>query len=421
MNIWLIQIGEPLPIDNKGRDRLYRTGLLAKYLTEAEHSVLWWTSDFYHQQKRIRFGKDESIKLENGMELRLLHTIPYYKNISFRRIINHFHLAKIFWREANRISSPDIILSSYPSIELCKEAVKYGIKKRVPVVVDIRDLWPDIFTDIVTDKRVKKIIRFLCIPYFHSAKFVFKNAYAITGTTEEYISWGLKYADRIQTELDRAFPFAYPELSPTEHEIKLAEQRWKQKGLDKNRFIICFFGTLGWQFDYIPILDAANRLKNTNVLFVICGSGDYLKKVKQKARLYKNIIFPGWVSEIEIWLLMRYAKIGLAPYTINKNFLFNLTNKPVEYLSAGLPVLSSINGVLGSLLRTNKCGMVYGTSGKKLAEFVTELKTNVTLYENMSRNAQKLFTEKFSTSTVYPKMIKYLEEIILKFRKYKLC
>ena len=38
-----------------------------------------------------------------------------------------------------------MIYVSYPIIEYAASAVKYGIKNHVPVIVDIRDLWPDIF------------------------------------------------------------------------------------------------------------------------------------------------------------------------------------------------------------------------------------------------------------------------------------
>lgn len=416
MKIWLIQVGEPLPIDNKGRDRLYRTGLLANYLIEAGHKVVWWTSDFYHQKKMNRFGEDKTIELKNGLKIILLHSIPYYKNISLGRVFNHWHLAIKFRNKARQYNPPDIILASYPTIELCVEAVKYGLEYNVPVVVDVRDLWPDIFLD-VGPKILKPMLRIACRPFFKWAKYVFKNAYAITGVTEEYVEWGLKYGNRRQSDLDRSFPFGYPEYVPSEKEMSIAEKKWKDFGLDKSKYIISFFGTLGRQFDFNPVFEAADKLADTDILFVICGSGDNLENLKRKAQFYKNIIFPGWVSKAEIWLLMRYAKIGLAPYVNHKNFLLNLPNKPIEYFSAGLPVLSSIDGVLGNLLKKYNCGMVYGHSAEGLVECIVKLKNNPSLYKTLSQNARKLFEEKFSADRVYPAMVKYLEEVVINFRK----
>ena len=40
---------------------------------------------------------------------------------------------------------PDIIVVSLPTIEFSYEACRYGEKNNVPVIVDVRDLWPDSF------------------------------------------------------------------------------------------------------------------------------------------------------------------------------------------------------------------------------------------------------------------------------------
>ena len=50
MHIWLIQIGEPLPLGN--RTRLMRTGLLAEQFLARGHTVLWWASAFEHHRPR---------------------------------------------------------------------------------------------------------------------------------------------------------------------------------------------------------------------------------------------------------------------------------------------------------------------------------------------------------------------------------
>ena len=44
---------------------------------------------------------------------------------------------------------PDLILCSYPTIELSVEAVRYGRTHGIPVVLDVRDLWPDIVLDLL--------------------------------------------------------------------------------------------------------------------------------------------------------------------------------------------------------------------------------------------------------------------------------
>jgi hypothetical protein len=53
MRVWLITVGEPLPLDGPG-ERMLRTGILAAFLAARGHEVVWWSSSFDHVRKRQR-------------------------------------------------------------------------------------------------------------------------------------------------------------------------------------------------------------------------------------------------------------------------------------------------------------------------------------------------------------------------------
>lgn len=95
MRIWLITIGEPLPIDSSN-ERLYGTGVLANLLIEKGHEIIWWTSTFDHIRKRQRFNMNSSIDINNYFKIKLLHSVTYKKNVSINRIINHYMIARKF-------------------------------------------------------------------------------------------------------------------------------------------------------------------------------------------------------------------------------------------------------------------------------------------------------------------------------------
>jgi len=78
-----------------------------------------------------------------------LYSLKYKKNVSIERIINHHILAYKFSKLAELEVQPDVVLCSYPTIELSLVATKYGKRKNVPVIIDVRDLWPDNFLDMV--------------------------------------------------------------------------------------------------------------------------------------------------------------------------------------------------------------------------------------------------------------------------------
>jgi hypothetical protein len=129
LRIWLITIGEPLPIDG-ANDRLHRSGMLAILLVSKGHEVVWWTSTFDHARKKQRFNIDTSIEINDCFNIRLLRSVNYKKNMSINRIINHYMLARKFSKLARLESRPDIILCSFPPIELSVVATRYGKERK---------------------------------------------------------------------------------------------------------------------------------------------------------------------------------------------------------------------------------------------------------------------------------------------------
>ena len=94
MNIWLIQIAEPLPISNDVRKM--RTSMLADELIRRRHEVTWWTSAFDHFEKSWLFNKEKELEYEDNFRIQLLKGIGYRKNVSIRRIIDHRLIARKF-------------------------------------------------------------------------------------------------------------------------------------------------------------------------------------------------------------------------------------------------------------------------------------------------------------------------------------
>ncbi len=92
MRVWLIKIGEPLPIDGDG-EWVMRSGLIARSLEEAGHHVVWWSDTFSHAEKRLRCAGTASVRVSDGLELMLLHGGTYARNVSFARWIHHKRVA----------------------------------------------------------------------------------------------------------------------------------------------------------------------------------------------------------------------------------------------------------------------------------------------------------------------------------------
>jgi glycosyltransferase involved in cell wall biosynthesis len=237
--------------------------------------------------------------------------------LSFKRILDHRQIAGKFSALARREErKPDIILASLPTIELSLAAVRHGRENGVPVVLDIRDMWPDIFVEAVP-VVLRPLARILLIPMFRDARTACAGATAITGAIEGFVPWGLKRGGRLRTGLDRAFPMGYVTRPPADQQILAAERHWDGLGVleeDAHR-TLCFIGTLGRQFDIETVLSAATECSRQNLFwrFVFCGASDRLEEYKKKAQGVGNVFFPGWVNSAQIHVLMRRPAVGLNP------------------------------------------------------------------------------------------------------------
>jgi glycosyltransferase involved in cell wall biosynthesis len=257
---------------------------------------------------------------------------------------------------------------------------------------------------------------------YNTLKAACSGATAITGVTPDFVEWGVSHANRPPTDLDKAFPFGYSKVIPNKENIEKAEKFWKRYGLskDNNEFVVCFFGTMSSLFDLKTVIEAARKLKLQKRKFriVLCGSGKNLTLYKNLAKHCENIVFPGWVGAAEIWTLMRMSSMGLAPYFSIKNFTMNLPNKPIEYLSAGLPIISSLKGVLENLLSNYNCGVTYENSDvDNLVSVLINLYDHPDQLEIMSKNAYALYKDKFIAEKVYDDMINYLELVVKNYKK----
>ena len=422
MRVWLVTIGEPLQISFPG-DRLYRTGMLAKLLVQKGHKVIWWTSTFDHVRKIQRFNSNNTINKNNNFIIKLLHSIGYKKNISIFRFINHYLIGCKFYKCAQEELKPDIILSSLPTLKLSLSAVKYGKKMNIPVVLDMRDMWPDVFLDFIPS-WAKGIAHILFLPIHLMLSKACIGATHIIGITPGFVNWGVKCANRNPTSLDKSFFLGYSENAPEKKDIENAEQFWKKYGLSKNsnEFNICYFGNLGHSFvpAFINIINAARKIKAENypIRFIICGSGDNLNCYKRLSGDCNNIIFPGRINKDQIWTLLRMSSIGLLPYMNSKSFVISLPNKSIEYLSAGLPIVSSLKGVLGELLSNHNCGITYESENvNDLNSKLIYLFNNPEILKEMSKNAFDLYKEKFVAEKVYNDLIDYLELVVKNYKK----
>ena len=428
MNIWLLHNSEILPIDGENV-RKQRVGIIADLLCENDHTVTWWTSTFDHLSKKQRFDRDTTVIQSNAYKIELIKTPGYRKNISLQRIIDHNVLARKFIRRAVSYPvKPDIIFCALPTIDLSKAAVTYGKLFDIPVIIDARDYWPDVFLAFFPVK-LRRIGRILLWKLFSDTKYVFKNTTAIFGHAPKFLEWGLRNGSRTKSEYDNHYPFAYNIVNSSEDEISEAEKFWDSLNIkgDDEYFNLVFLGTIGYLFDFETIVEAYRKL-NLNghkVRIIFGGKGDKVDYLKNLCKKYPEIYLPGWLSAAQIHVLLRRSHLGLYPVVeTDKGRLFGsfdtIPNKVPEYLSSSLPIASALtHGYLYDFIENNQIGFNYSSNPQKLCDNIVYLISDHSIYKKMKENSNSVFKENFEVQKVYGKLIENIELVKADYEKIK--
>lgn len=414
MHVWLVKIGESLPLFHPS-DRQHRMGILARHLSNAGHSVVWWNSTFHHASKRHEVDGDQRIEVSPKLTYRLLRGMSYSRNVSLSRLADHWLIGRKFRHYADTEARPDIVVCSFPTIDLSDEATRYGKRNGVPVLLDIRDLWPDVMLDVIP-AAIVPLGRVALAPYFRMARRACSQATGILGITREFVEWGVRLAGRKQSPIDRYFPLVNDVEQPPQAEVESARNRWAALGLRDTDFIACFVGIMGTRrlLDLDTVIAAAKELQHVapTCKFVLCGTGDSFEHYRRAARGCDNVVMPGWVDRAAIWTLVRMASVGLIPGTNTFSLVMSYPNKTVEYLSAGLPIVSGLGGALSRLLAEWHCGVTYPEGDHvMLAMEIRKLAEDRGKLDRMKTQAAILYRTEFDAKQIYEEMVGHIEDV----------
>ena len=411
MIVWIFQTGEPLHIDSEN-PRPMRAMNLCNKLVDRGHDVVLWSSAFNHQKKIHRSRSFESIRINSNFEIRLIPSWGYKKHIGLARLVDHGQMAINFKRLLNKEEvAPDVAFIGYPPIEAATVFSNWLLKRNIPAMLDVKDLWPQMFVDVLPN-FLQPLGKIFFYPYFYLAKKAIRNVDSISAMTPSFLSWVLNFADKKETKLDRVFRLTSSDEHSNPLDLIKANSWWQEQGISKDYPVIFFVGTFMSVFDFKPVQHAAKKLAKQGIKcqFVLCGAGDYLDEIKVMMEGLTNVFFPGWIDKPEIESLAKISIASLAPYKNIDNYTLNTPNKIVDALMLGLPVLSPLKGEVAELIEMHKVGFSYGES-LTLEQCILNLIEDKALQKKISRNARNLYIEEFEFNKVYDSLVMHLEEL----------
>ena len=394
---------------------------LANALVEAGHKVVLWSSAFHHREKRHRSCGASKISVSPQLEIRLIPSPGYKRNISVGRLWDHLILARNLKQLLKQETSlPDVAFIGYPPIETAAVMARWLAVLGVPCLLDVRDQWPSLFLNAMP-VRLRALGRLALWPYFYYSKVAMQQATGLSSMADSFLQWGLDFIGREKSSNDIVAPLTLPSLPLGEDQLREARLWWDKQGIcaEGCALRLVFIGSHSPAFDFTPVRDAAVSFaqRGMSVQFVLCGDGGFSTQLRSMMANIPGVFFPGWVDRAQIEALALRSLAAIAPYKNTEDFVMSVPNKVIDALSLGLPVLSPLQGEVAKLITKHGVGLRYGTdSGKSLTQCIEMLIDNPALRQQLSKNSLHLYQEKFSFDRVYGGLVKHLETLSLKKR-----
>jgi glycosyltransferase involved in cell wall biosynthesis len=263
-----------------------------------------------------------------------------------------------------RASGPaDVVVVSSPTFFAIGAGWLLARLKRARLVVEVRDLWPAIFTElgVLTNRRVIRILERLELAAYAAADTVIVVS---DGFRANLIGRGVP-AGKVHTIRNGVSPGEFGGAADPQVRARL--------GARPGDCLVLYAGTHGISQGLTSVADAAARLPSVRFAFV--GEGADKRRLRDRVAelgLGNVTLLPG-VPHDQVPALLAAADIGLVPLRDVPLFSSFIPSKMFEYLAAGRPVIGAVAGEAAQILREAGAQVVPPGDGAALADAIAAL------------------------------------------------
>ena len=299
----------------------------------------------------------------------------------------------------------DLVLGTSPPMFQALSAWLVASLRRRPLVLEVRDLWPDFAVELgVLRNRIliamaRRVEAFL----YHRACHIIVNSPAYSeylvrkGIPESKISV-------IPNGVDTAAfnPEGNPERFRCAH------------GLN-GKFVVMYAGAIGLANDVDCLLRAAGRMRDeSDIVLAIVGGGKELDRLRAQAGAMHldNVRFIPAQPKYDMPEVLAAGDVCVATLKDVPMFRTTYPNKVFDYMAAGRPVVLAIDGVIRQVVETAEAEMfVPPGDDHAIANAILKLRDAPDLRQQMGRNGRRYVEQHLNRDSQAQQFIEVLEEL----------
>jgi glycosyltransferase involved in cell wall biosynthesis len=287
----------------------------------------------------------------DGVKVTRVPLYPSHDTSAIGRIFNYisFSLSALLYGLFGA-KRPDVIYAYHPPLTTGIAAILIRFFRRIPVVYDIQDMWPDTLmeTGMITNPHALSIVGKVCDWVYHCVDHIvvlssgFKRLLVERGVAESKIDVIYNWCD----EQSLASPTGkLPNNFP-----------------DQDKFRVLFAGNMGKAQGLSAVLDAAEILQKIapTICFIFLGGGLEVEQIKQRgiSKSLANIVFLPPVPMGEVGNMLHAADALLVHLKKSPLFSITIPSKIQAYMAVGKPILIAVDGDAAALVKNAEGGAI---------------------------------------------------------------
>lgn len=385
-----------------------RTLYLFDLMKKIGYDVTLLTGDFNHYSKQKRNVDEFYQQYPDYKNIVILPKNAYKRNISISRYMSDskFSMTTRDWVEKH-LAEYDVVYLNMPNIATINRISPICQKLEIPMVIDIRDLFPEALKVVLKKDWLYNLLTF---PLKLSANKAYKSADEFVAVSKEYLERGMSVNKRVKNP-----KVVY--IGATLDRFNNGVEKYVDE-IDKpeGEFWIVYAGTIGASYDIATVITSVQKLKQEheiNVRFKILGQGPEEEK-------FKKMVHDQNIDNVDFLGFMEYEKMAAyltkCDVTINcikKNASQSIINKVADYFASGTPMLNSAkNEEMQWLIDNFQTGYNYEAENENaFIEKFLLLYNDAEYLKQSGINARKLAEERFDRSNSYNEIIETIDNI----------
>jgi len=300
---------------------------------------------------------------------------------------------------------PNVVISTSPQFFCGWAGVIASWLKWCPIVLEVRDIWPESIVTVGAMKEGMLLRAFEMIE-----RWMYRSATHIVTVGNGYrenILGKVDCTDRISVVTNGVDSEVF---SPQESSSEFRSTY----GLN-DKFVCSYVGTIGMAHGLSIVVRAAKKLKNQqreDIVFCLVGDGASRTKIEKEisdAGVDSIVRLAGRLPKSEMPKVLASSNCLLVHLKKTDLFQTVIPSKIFETMAMKRPLVMGVKGESADIVKASGSGIqIEPEDEDDLVDAVTKLCDSTSLYEQLCLNGRAFVTENYSRDTLARKMLDLL-------------